>query len=290
MSKVIISADSVSLNYESAQELGLIMIPCPISLDGKIYLDNEIDMDRLYKRLETKENLPKTSTVNVEEFVKFFMGVGKETDAIAHISMSSVFSPQYNNALQAKKILFEKQTNKNIEVFDSCSIGIGVHLAAIMASKMASEGKSLEEIRRLLGDLIPNIVSLAARDTLFYYDKGGRIFEAKAWAEAEEASSFRSIIEVDSSTGGTVKTLARAKTVSQILDKLVETTKERAAGKTLFGAIGYTRGASDRADKLKSMLISQFDFERLYIYEESASVAIHNGTGFIDYAFYVSIS
>ena len=284
MTKLIISADSVSLTYESARDLGFTMVPCPISFDGRVYLDSEIDLEKVYARLETRENLPKTSSVNVEEFVKFFTHTAKKADCIVHISMSSVFSPQYNNALQAKTLI-QKKSNTRIEVFDSSSIGIGVHLVSIMAGIWANEGSNLQEISGLLGNVIPNVTSLAARDTLFYYDKGGRIFEAKTWAEAEEASSFRSIIEVDSSTGGTVKPLARAKTVGQIVDKLVEITKERAGDKDLYGAIGYTRGASDRAEKLKEMLLHNFNFQRLYVSEESASVAIHNGTGFIDYAF-----
>ena len=285
MKKVVITADSVSLTHESARELGFRLIPCPISLDGKAYLDTEIDMDKLYAQLETKENLPRTSTVNVEEFLKFFTDIDQGEEDIIHVSMSSVFSPQYKNALQAKELATEKLGVTKIEVVDSRSIGIGVHLTAIIASKMAAQGKRIEEINEPLSGVIPKVVSLAARDTLFYYDKGGRIFEAKTWAEAEQASSFRSIIEVDDSTAGTVKPVARAKTVNQMLDKLVEITKERAGGSRLCGAIGYTRGAGDRAEKLKDMLMSGLKFEWLHTSEESASVAIHNGAGFVDYAF-----
>jgi len=60
MRKVAISADSVSLTPEKARELGFTMIPCPILMDGKQYLDTEIDIDKLYARLDTKESLPKT--------------------------------------------------------------------------------------------------------------------------------------------------------------------------------------------------------------------------------------
>jgi hypothetical protein len=34
------------------------------------------------------------------------------------------------------------------------------------------------------------------------------------------------------------------------------------------------------------MLRAELDFDWFYIAEESASVAVHNGRGFIDYAFY----
>ena len=285
MKQVTISADSVSLPHEKAQEYGFSLIPCPISLDGKTYLDTEIDLDELYKRLDTRENLPKTSMASVESFLRFFTETSRGNDDILHICMSSVFSPQYKNALQAKELASKSLARTRIEVVDSLSIGIGVHLIALAAAKAAAQGKILGGVMELVTGITPQVVSLAARDTLFYYDKGGRIFEARSWAEAEVTSSFRSIVEVDAATGGTVRPIARAKTVAQILDKLVELTKEKATDHKLYGVIGYTRGAADRAEKLKGMLLSELEFDWLYVAEESASVAVHNGKGFIDYAF-----
>ena len=285
MGKVAISADSVSLTHEKAKEYGFTLIPCPIILDGKTYLDTEIDMDKLYARLDTKENLPKTSSVNVEEFLRFFTELSQGAGSILHICMSSVFSPQYHNALKAKEVAGKKLPGTRIEVVDSQGIGIGVHLFAIEAAKAAAQGKNIDEIMEVVNRLLPRVTTLAARDTLFYYDKGGRIFEARTWAEAEAASSFRSIIEVDASTGGMVKPIARAKTAAQIMDRLVEITKERNDGSKLHGAIGYTRGAADRAERLKDMLLSELEFDWLYVSEESASVAVHDGRGLVDYTF-----
>lgn len=288
MNKVVIGADSVSYPQATAKELGFNLIPCPIIMDGRTYLDTEIDLDELYTRLDTKENLPKTSTANVEDFLRFFSEVSQGGD-ILHIAMSSVFSAQYKNALQAKELASKELSGTGIEVIDSRSIGIGVRLIAIATAKAATQGKNLNEVLALANAVTVKLASFAARDTLFYYDKGGRIFEARSWAEAEAASSFRSIVEVDAATSGSVRPVARAKTAAQILDKLVEITKERAGGK-LYGAIGYTRGASDRAEKLKEMLLTELDFGWLYVAEESASVAVHDGRGMIDYAFYTATS
>ncbi len=284
MGKVVISADSVSLTHEKAREYGFTLVPCPIVMDGKPYLDTEIDMDKLYARLETKENLPKTSTVTVAECLRFFTELGEQAESILHVCMSSLFSPQYQNAVKAKELAGEKLPGKRIEVVDSRTIGTGVHFVAIAAAKAAAEGKNMDEVMELVDSLIPRVTVLAARDTLFYYDKGGRIFEARTWAEAESATSFRSVVEVDASTGGTVKPVARAKTVAQIMDRLVETTRERTDQSKLNGLIGHTR-VPERAEKLKEMLLSEFEFAWLDVSEEGVSVAVHNGKGLIDYTF-----
>lgn len=284
MGKVAISADSVSLTPERAEELGFTLIPCPIIMDGKQYLDTEIDIDKLYTRLDTREDLPKTSTANVEEFVRFFTQLSQQAEAILHICMSSVFSPQYNNAVKAKEIAGDRLPGTRIEVADSRAIGTGVHFLAMEAAKAAAQGRNMDEVVGLVNRIIPQVTVLTARDTLFYYDKGGRIFEARTWAEAESASSFRSIVEVDASTGGTVKPVARARTAAQIMDKLVEITKKRTDSQKLQAIISHTR-APDRAEKLKEMLLSALQFDWLYIAEGSASVAVHNGKGLIDYTF-----
>ena len=89
--------------------------------------------------------------------------------------------------------------------------------------------------------MIPKMNQLSTRDTLFYFDRLGRIFEAKSWAEAESKTSFRAILEIDASTGGITKPVARAKTKAQIMEKMVEITKERVGDKRM---IIYTLGVS----------------------------------------------
>ncbi len=284
MRKVIITSDSGSILPEKAGEHGFTMIPCPVIMDGKAYLDTEIDMDKLYARLETRENVPTTSTANMGEFAQFFVEAGEQAEAILHICMSSVFSGHYNIALQGKKLAGEEMPGKRIEVVDTLCMGTGVALVAMEAAKMAARGKGIDEVLELVNGLVPQVSVLLARDTLFYQARGGRIFEARTWAEAESATSFRSITEVDVSTGGALKPVARAKTVAQIMGKLVEITKERAGGKRLVGIIGHAR-VPDRAEKLKQMLISEVPFDEIVVSEASASVAVHGGIGIIDYSF-----
>ncbi len=164
-------------------------------------------------------------------------------------------------------------------------MGTGVGLVAIEAARAAASGKSLDEVMALANGIIPRVNLFLARDSLFYQAEGGRIFEAKTWAEAESATSFRTVTEVDAQTGGTLRPVARAKTANQILEKLVQLTKERAQGQKLAGLICHTR-APERAEKLKEMLVRELDFDWLDIGEESASAAIHTGKGAIGYGFY----
>jgi DegV family protein with EDD domain len=253
---------------------------------GKQYLDTEIDMDELYTTLDDKDNLPTTSMPNVGEFEQLFTRLAQEADAILHIAITSVFSASYKNALQARELVTKKLPEARIEIVDSRTTGMGVYLLTREALRFRTTGGNIDDVLNQISDTLPKVHDFSARDTLFYLDKGGRIFEAKSCSEAEKKASFRSIIEIDAPSQGTVQPVARAKTEAQIIEKLVEITKERAGGTTkLRGDIGYSRGAAERAEKLRLELINELDFERLDVAEISAAVAVHNGKGFLDYAF-----
>jgi DegV family protein with EDD domain len=290
MKKVAISCDSVHVIPEKAKEYGLILAPFSIMVDNRRYSDAEIDLDELYETLENKDDLPTTSMPSVGEFVELFTDLSQQAEAILHINITSVFSASYQNALKAREIAISKLPGTRIEVVDSRTTGMGVCLAAREALESAADDKSLDEVLQDVNIIIPRVNDFSARDTLFYLDKGGRIFEAKSWSKAAKEASFRSIIEIDASSEGTVRPVARAKTEAQIIDQLVELTKQRAGvAKTLRGDIGYSQGAEERATKLKEALISELRFDRLDAAEISAAVAVHNGRGFLDYAFCPSL-
>ena len=79
-------------------------------MDGKQYLEPEVDMDRLYATLDNREKLPTTSIANPEEFAHYFTRLSQEAEAILHICQTPVFTALYKNAMQAKELLRRKAT------------------------------------------------------------------------------------------------------------------------------------------------------------------------------------
>lgn len=70
MNKVAIITDSVAaVPAEMAQKYGIGIVATHVIMDGKSYPDTEIDMEKLYARLEKKENLPTTSAVTTGQIL-----------------------------------------------------------------------------------------------------------------------------------------------------------------------------------------------------------------------------
>jgi DegV family protein with EDD domain len=287
MKSLAISCDGGTVLPATAEQYNFTVIPSSIVIGGKQYLEPEVNMDELYASLDDREHLPTTSIANPKEFAQHFTKLSQEAEAILHICQTPVFTAMYKNALQAKEMLSKKLPETRIEVVNSLTAGIGPAILAIEAAKAAAQGKNADEVVRLIESIIPHLSFISNRDTLFYLDKGGRICEARDWAKAEPANSFRAILEVNAATEGIMKPLARVKTMAQVMEKYIETVRERTGGKPrLHGAIGYSRGAEERVEKLKGMLLSEFRFDWLYAAELSAAVVVHNGRGQMDLTFY----
>ena len=61
MKEVAIIVDSVAMiPPEVAEKYGISVVPSHVVMDGKDYLETEIDREQVYARLRTNENLPTT--------------------------------------------------------------------------------------------------------------------------------------------------------------------------------------------------------------------------------------
>jgi len=287
MNKVAITTNSACIFAETARKYGITLIPFHIIIDGKDYPDPEVDMESLYARLDKKENLPTTAPFSVVECFQTWQELSQNAEAILHISMTSAFTAAYGVALQAKEMAREKLPQTTIEVIDSHTTGGGLALICLEAAEMAAQGRDISEIADFVNHLIPKLSFLSTRDTLLYLDKGGRIFEAKSWAEAEGKVCFRAIVEIDGYSEGVTKPVARAKTRKQIMEKMLDIIRERAKDSKLRVFIGHTKPFGE-AEEFKDMVKSHFNCDKIYVYEGSATVAVFNGRGLIEVAFYAS--
>ncbi|MCK4263238.1 MAG: DegV family protein [Dehalococcoidia bacterium] len=288
MKKVAVIVDApAAVPRELAQEYEITVVPLHAIVDGKDYLENQVDMKWLYARLNQRETVPTTCFPSTGEFLEAYQRVARTSEAIVSIHMTNVFSKGYEAALEARRTVLEKLPRTRIEVIDSQTVEAGEMPIAIEAARAAKEGRGFDDVVQLAGDIKRRMTALYIFETLFYRDKGGRIFKAKPWAEAEarSASGFRAMIEVDASTGGTTKPIARAKTKRQLIEKAVKIARDRIGKRRLYAAIVHAN-VPEQAEELKAMLLSQFSCEEIHVSEALAVTAIQNGEGFISFGFF----
>lgn len=286
--KVAITTDSVCASPELARRFGIGVIPYPVIMNGKSCSDLEAEAIReeIYDKLKTREDLPFASVPSPGEFLQVWQEVSQDAKAILHFTMTSSYSGAYNLALQVKQVACERIPVEAVEAIDSQSVSCGQFLIVLEAAKAAIEGKSLEGVINTAKDVMSRLIFLEIRDTLFYLDSLGRTHdsaEAQDWAKAESAASFKSLIQCDASTDGKPKALARAKTRTQIIKQMAEIAKEKVGDKKISAAITHV-GVPEDAERLKEVILSQFQCDEIYLYEGSVVTAIYNGLGLLELA------
>jgi len=286
--KVAIVTDaSAAVPPELIRSYDIGIVSLHVIVDGRDYLETEMNMDSLYERLRQKGEVPATSAPSVGEVLKAYERAASVAGAIVSIHLTSVFSATYNSAVEAAKQAVESHPGLSIRVIDSCTVEAGEGLLAIEAASLAASGADLDDVVKKVCDVRKRLCSLYAFETLFFRDRGGRIYKAKPWAIAEEHSGpgFKNLIQVDESTGGTVSRAGRATTKRKLLENAVEMAKARLAGDRLRGSIVHANAPADAA-YLKVMVETELRCDALFVSEGLAASAVQNGEGFISFAFY----
>jgi DegV family protein with EDD domain len=283
---VIVDAPAAVPN-ELVAQLDMGVVPLHAIVDGVDYPETEVDMDWMLRRLEQKGDVPTTAATSVGEFLIAYEKAADQADSIVSFHMTGKFTKTYENALTARQMCLEKYPHLRIEAIDTETVEAGEMPVAIEAGRLAMSGADFDEVVRRAYDVRDGMCSLYCFETLFFRDKGGRIFKAKPWAESEEQSSagFKAMIEVDHSTDGTVQLVARARSKKQLIAKMATIAADKVGTGKLTGAIVHICAEAD-ALYLKSLLEDRVDIDEIVISHGRAVTAIQNGMGFVTFGFH----
>ena len=123
MKKVAIMTDSVSfMPQEIADRYGIKLMPLTVTIEGKTYPENEVNLAEYYQKLlqiKETEKLPKSTSVTVGQFLEAYRELSQKAEAIVYIGHSIRLGMSTNAARQAKKMAEEELPNTPIEVIDS---------------------------------------------------------------------------------------------------------------------------------------------------------------------------
>lgn len=172
MSNIKIFTDSTSdLPKAWVQQYDIGIIPLYVVFGNKQLRDGvDITPAELYERVSRGGSLPKTAAPSPADFMAAFEPHVNQGESILYISLSSALSATYQNALIAAGEFPEA----SIRVVDSLNLSSAIGLLVMKAVFAAREGKSLDEVVKLLEAVRPQVESEFVIDTLEYLYKGGR--------------------------------------------------------------------------------------------------------------------
>lgn len=278
MKKIKIVTDStVDLSEELVEKYGLEIVPLAITIDGETFLDRiDINAKEFIKRMSEANELPKSSQPSAGSFLEVYDRLGDEGYEIISIHMTGGMSGTVRSAESAAQM-----SKSNVTVVDSRYISLALSFQVIEAAKMASAGKSTEEILKRLDEIRSNTRLFIMVDTLENLAKGGRIGKGKAMI-----GSLLNIKPIASLEGGEYTPVAKMRSHSQVVKYLSKQLVEDVKGKTIQGVGLVHAEGFDLANKVKEEITKLTGYSDIGISYTTPTISTHTGAGTIALMYY----
>ncbi len=274
---ISILTDSCSdLSDELLQKHQILVVPLTVILGEKSYKDgSEVKPADLFDYVKQTGQLPKTSAVSVEEFIRAFEGM----DEIIFIGIGSKLSATIQSAELVKKSL----PDKSIHIVDSNNLSTGIGLLAIKAAELRDKGHSAQQITTELRHLAPKVQTSFLIDTLEYLYKGGRC--SAITNIVGSLLKIRPIIEVKDGALGVKEKISgsRRKALEALVDGLLRNL-DRIDHDRVF--ITHT-GADSDAVYLKDRLAEIAPIKDICITTAGATISSHCGPNTIGILYFL---
>ena len=177
MRKLKIISDSLcDLPPDILNKYNIDIIPCYVSIDGKNYLKENLDISReeFLKYVETNHTFPKTSAPSIEDYFNAFRTFAIEGCDIICVCLTSSHSSLFQCANIAKNMLLEELPDVNISVVDSVQTSANLGLLLIEVSKMRQLGVSYEKILKKVEEIKHDGILISSVSDFNYMVNSGR--------------------------------------------------------------------------------------------------------------------
>ena len=271
----IITDSNSGITQSQAEELGIYVVPMPFMIDGQTYFEDiNLTQEQFYEKLKAGADIS-TSQPSPESVTGLWDRLLEEYDQLVHIPMSSGLSGSCQTAM-----MLAQDYEGKVFVVNNHRISVTQRQSALDAKMLADEGKTGEEIQKILYDSRYDSSIYITVDTLKYLKKGGRI--------TPTAAAFGTLLRIKpvlTIQGEKLDAFAKARTMKQakniMLMALKKDLEERFHdGKCRRTHLEIAHTANDEAAaELKAELEEMYPGAPIHVDPLSLSVACHIGPG-----------
>jgi DegV family protein with EDD domain len=278
-SPIVVTGSAAQVPPEIANQLGIVILPLVIVVEGKEYLDG-IDLlpGELYQKMRTQKIEAKTAAPNVGQYYECFKRIinQQECDVLC-ISLSGKLSSDYTAAVDAAKMLSGENPRNKVTVIDSLRAAAPQGLLAVEAAKRLRAGETIEDVVQYLMDARHRSGLIAALDSLDYLAQGGRI--GKAAYLVGSALQIIPILTIDDEGIVMPSTIIRKK--GNIIPSIISILAQQTVGFTKLDLSVMHADAIQQAEALRLSLNHLYPSLEIPISEFTPVMGAHAGPGLI---------
>ena len=240
--------------------------------EERMWDDETFDQKDFLQKVAACPTCPKSACPSPERYMQAFDCAAED---IYVVTLSGNLSGSYNSAYLARSMYLEKNPDKKIHVFDSCSASCGETQIAFYISSLAEEGKSFEEIIPLAEQFRDDLTTYFVLDNLDTLRKNGRLSRVKAFV----ASTLAVKPVMGSTDDGHIVQRGQAIGMKKALAKMADIIlgeKTDLQKRTLM--ITHCN-CPDKAEKFKEIICKKADFRDILIMDTAGVSSMYANDG-----------
>ncbi|MBQ3202461.1 MAG: DegV family protein [Clostridia bacterium] len=269
---IVLCADSTcDLSPELVEKYQVKILPMHVNLEENSYLDGvDINPDAIYDYYHEHKVLPKTATLNMDEFIDFvkpYMDAGND---VICITLGSGLSTTFNNCrLAAMEI-------EGLYAIDSNNLSTGFGHVVMAAGDRIAAGMPVEQIVEEVQAMTQKVEASFIVDNLEFLHKGGRC-SAVAMLGAN-VLKLKPCIEVSNEGGKMGVSKKYRGTLERVLEEYVA---DRLSGREdivqdrIF--ITHSGISEERIAIVKAAIEKHMKFDEIYITRAGCTISSHCG-------------
>ena len=244
MQRIKLMTDSAcDLPGSLARQLGIEVIPIPIAVDGKGYLEGvDFTPREFYTILQQAKQIPTTSQISPVTYCERYHAAYQQgyTDVIL-MGISSTASATYLRSKDAADLFFENcpqaKESFRIHIIDSKTFSLGYGYPLTQAAQMIQDGKTAEEILAYLTDWVERIDLYITAFSFEFIKKSGRI--SCAASIVGEALGIRPVIRLYQ---GEITIFSKARGNNVVLQRIAQIAQDNPPADAGRHPAGHERG------------------------------------------------
>lgn len=270
--KIAVVTDSAcGMSHLNIKMDGLYMLPLQITDGENNYFEGEnITNDQCYQMMFMGKHM-KSSQPSFGRIQELFTELKKDYDHIYAVPLGKGLSSTLNTME-----LVAKEVDVPFTGMDCYSMANIELVCAVTARQLFDQGKSIEEVDKILRDMAEHSITLIMAEDLKLFAKNGRTTALAATIGG--FLNIKPVLVIRKETEGRIDILEKLRTVHKAFHFIVDEFEKFGVNEEYEFCIGHA-WSKEYAELLESMIVERFPNSKLYVTDLICSGGVNAGLG-----------
>jgi len=270
--KVAVVTDSAcGMSHLNIKMNGLYMMSLQITDGENNYLEGEtITNDQCYQMMYMGKNM-KSSQPSFGRIEELFTKLKEEYDHIYAVPLGKGLSSTLNTME-----LVAKEVDVPFTGLDCYSMANNELVCAVTARKLFDQGKSVEEVDRIIRDMAEHSITLIMAEDLKLFAKNGRTTALAATIGG--FMNIKPVLVIRKETEGRIDILDKLRTIHKAFHFIVDELEKFGVNEEYEFCVGHA-WSKDNAELLENMIRERFPKSKLYLTDLICRGGVNAGLG-----------